>query len=152
MGTWLPETCWATIRREIKNTKSDIYLVFLIHTSSYISPCRFKSLITFFGYNQSYLPSCNSAPFCTTPSLCCVSPDRRRVFSRVLWQSMLPCLAISCFLSEQHCSSSLLQRHYLGLMVSCQCMISSMPGWPIGTFCTRYCTLCIICFTILRNM
>ena len=25
MGTWLPETCWATIRREIKNTKSDIY-------------------------------------------------------------------------------------------------------------------------------
>ena len=31
MGTWLPETCWATIRREIKNTKSDIYLVFLIH-------------------------------------------------------------------------------------------------------------------------
>ena len=24
MGTWLPETCWATIRREIKNTKSDI--------------------------------------------------------------------------------------------------------------------------------
>ena len=21
MGTWLPETCWATIRREIKNTK-----------------------------------------------------------------------------------------------------------------------------------
>ena len=24
MGTWLPEACWATIRREIKNTKSDI--------------------------------------------------------------------------------------------------------------------------------
>ena len=24
VGTWLPETCWATIRREIKNTKSDI--------------------------------------------------------------------------------------------------------------------------------
>jgi hypothetical protein len=24
MGTWLPETCWTTIRREIKNTKSDI--------------------------------------------------------------------------------------------------------------------------------
>jgi hypothetical protein len=32
MGTWLPETCWVTIRREIKNTKSDILLVFLIHT------------------------------------------------------------------------------------------------------------------------
>ena len=32
MGTWLRETCLATIRREIKNTKSDIYLVFLIHT------------------------------------------------------------------------------------------------------------------------
>ena len=31
MGTWLPETCWAIIRREIKDTKSDIYLVFLIH-------------------------------------------------------------------------------------------------------------------------
>ena len=39
MGTWLPETCWATIKREIKNTKSDIYLVFLIHThyESFIS-------------------------------------------------------------------------------------------------------------------
>jgi len=24
MGTWLPEKCWETIRREIKNTKSDI--------------------------------------------------------------------------------------------------------------------------------
>ena len=32
MSTWLPETCWATIRRDIKNTKSDIQLVFLIHT------------------------------------------------------------------------------------------------------------------------
>ena len=32
MGTWLPETCSATIRREIKNTKSDIQLVLLIHT------------------------------------------------------------------------------------------------------------------------
>ena len=32
MGTWLPETCWATIRREIKNTKSDIQSGFLIHT------------------------------------------------------------------------------------------------------------------------
>ena len=32
MGTWLPETCWATVRREIKNTESDIYSVFLIHT------------------------------------------------------------------------------------------------------------------------
>ena len=32
MGTWLPETCWATIRRKMKNAKSDIWLVFLIHT------------------------------------------------------------------------------------------------------------------------
>ena len=32
MGTWLSETCWAAIRREIKNTKSDIQLCFLIHT------------------------------------------------------------------------------------------------------------------------
>ena len=32
MDTLLPETCWATIRREIKNAKSDIQLVFLIHT------------------------------------------------------------------------------------------------------------------------
>jgi len=32
MDTWLPETCWATIRRETKNTKSEILLVFLIHT------------------------------------------------------------------------------------------------------------------------
>jgi len=29
MGTWLPETCWATIRREIKNTKNDIGWFFL---------------------------------------------------------------------------------------------------------------------------
>jgi hypothetical protein len=29
MGTWLPETCWATIRREIKDTKSDISWFFL---------------------------------------------------------------------------------------------------------------------------
>ena len=35
MGTRLSETCWATIRREIKNTKSDIWLVFLIHTKLY---------------------------------------------------------------------------------------------------------------------
>ena len=26
MGTWLPETCWATIRREIKNTRIVHYL------------------------------------------------------------------------------------------------------------------------------
>jgi hypothetical protein len=32
MGTRLPETCWATIRRKIKTTKSDIYLVLLNHT------------------------------------------------------------------------------------------------------------------------
>ena len=38
MGTWLSETCWANIRREIKNTKSDIWLVFLIHTQ-YINIC-----------------------------------------------------------------------------------------------------------------
>jgi len=57
---------------------------------------------------------------------------------------MFPSLAISCFLSEQHCSCSLLQSHYLGLMMSCQCMISSRPGWSIGTFYTMYCTLCII--------
>lgn len=88
----------------------------------------------FLEYNQSYLSSCNSAPFCSRSSLCCVSPDRHRVFSRVLWQSMSPSLAISCFLSEQHSSCSLLQSHYLGLMVSCHCMISSRPGWSTGTF------------------
>jgi len=27
LGTRLPESCWATIRRDIKNTKSDILLV-----------------------------------------------------------------------------------------------------------------------------
>ena len=32
MGTWLPETCSATIRREIKNIKSAIQLVLLIPT------------------------------------------------------------------------------------------------------------------------
>ena len=36
MGTWLPETCWATIRRETKNTKSDILLAFLIHTKAHL--------------------------------------------------------------------------------------------------------------------
>ena len=30
----MPESCWAAIRREIKNTKSDIQLVFLTHTES----------------------------------------------------------------------------------------------------------------------
>ena len=39
MGTWLPETCWATSRREIKNTKSDILLDFsfphFIHSCSH---------------------------------------------------------------------------------------------------------------------
>jgi len=44
MGTWLPETCWATIRREIKNTKSDIKLVFLIHTTH--SVCGSAALVT----------------------------------------------------------------------------------------------------------
>ena len=38
MGTWLPETRWATIRREIKNTKSDIQLVFLTYTGPTASP------------------------------------------------------------------------------------------------------------------
>ena len=36
MGTWLLETCWGTIRIEIRDTKCDIYLVFLIHTESLI--------------------------------------------------------------------------------------------------------------------
>jgi len=46
IGTWLPETCWATIRREIKNTKSDIELVFLIHTEMIIfhGNCKFCNL------------------------------------------------------------------------------------------------------------
>ena len=43
MGTRLPETCWTTIRREIKNKKSDIYLVFLIHTEYYSNQHREKS-------------------------------------------------------------------------------------------------------------
>ena len=34
MGTYFPETCWAAIRREINNTKSDVQLVYLIHTES----------------------------------------------------------------------------------------------------------------------
>ena len=53
MGTWLPETCWVTIRREKKNTKSDIYLVFLIHTelrctvnhTSDLSLCKWEVLM-----------------------------------------------------------------------------------------------------------
>jgi hypothetical protein len=104
----------------------------------------FSSVSCFLEYNQSYLPFCNSAPFCITPFFCCVSPDRHRVFSRFFWQSMSPSLAISCFPSQQHCSRSLLHSHYLWLMVSCQCMISSRPGWHIGTFCTMYCTLRIM--------
>ena len=35
MGTWLPETCWATIRREIKNTKVTSSW-FLLSTLSFI--------------------------------------------------------------------------------------------------------------------
>ena len=34
MGTWLPETCWATIRREIKNTKVT-YIWFFLSTLNY---------------------------------------------------------------------------------------------------------------------
>jgi len=45
MGTWLPETCWATIIREIKNTKSDIYLVFLIHTSFCLFAVLMRQLV-----------------------------------------------------------------------------------------------------------
>jgi hypothetical protein len=123
------------------------------YTPSYISPCHFKFLTMFLEYNQSYFPFFNSSPFCVTSSLCCVSPDRHRVFSRVFWQSMSPVLAISCFLSQQHNSCSLLHGHYLWLMVSCQYMISSKPRWHTGIFYTRYCTLCImVCFVILGNM
>lgn len=111
---------------------------------SYSSPCHFKFCIMFLEYNQSYLPFCNSTPFCILSPLCCISPDRHRVFSRVLSQSMSPSLAISCFLSQQHSPCSLLHSHYLWLMVSCQFMISSRPGWHIGAFCTRYCTFCIM--------
>ena len=32
MGTWLPETCWATSRREIKNTKVTSTWFYLTHT------------------------------------------------------------------------------------------------------------------------
>ena len=49
MGTWLPKTCWATIRREIKNTKSDIQLVFLIHTVFCIMMCNLVNGYQHFG-------------------------------------------------------------------------------------------------------
>ena len=45
MGTWLHETCWAAIRREIKNTKSDIQLVFLIHTEVHNVNLGYRHLI-----------------------------------------------------------------------------------------------------------
>ena len=35
MGTWLPETCWATIRREIKNTKKATSSWFFLSTQNY---------------------------------------------------------------------------------------------------------------------
>ena len=50
MGTWLPETCWATIRRETKNTKSDIYLVFLIHTELRSTVNHTSDSINLFSY------------------------------------------------------------------------------------------------------
>ena len=48
MGTWLPKTCWATIRREIKNTKVTSSWFFLsIHNSVCLSVCLSRSsLIT----------------------------------------------------------------------------------------------------------
>jgi len=127
---------------------SDSFLWRPSYAPSYNSPCRFKFRIVFLEYNQPYLPFCNSAPFCITSSICCVSPDRHRV----LWQSMSPSLAISCFLLEQRSSCSLLHSHYLWLMVSCQCMIPSRPGWHIGTFCTRIVLYALLFrFVILGN-
>ena len=138
----LPSDC---LYEKKKTHFSPIYFFAGVPTPlSYISPCHFKFRIMFLEYNQSYLPLCNSVPFCITFSLCCVSPDIHRVFSRVLCQSISPSLAISCYLAQQHGSCSLLHSHYLWLTVSCQCMISSRPGWHIGIFCTGYCTLCII--------
>ena len=52
MGTWLPETCWATIRREIKNTKGDIQLVFLIHTELRCTVNRTSDNIHLKGYTK----------------------------------------------------------------------------------------------------
>ena len=39
MGTWLPETCWATIRKEIKNTKCDSSMDSLPANRTWQPPC-----------------------------------------------------------------------------------------------------------------
>jgi len=41
-GYIVAETCWAIVRREIKNRKSDIYLVLLIHNEL---RCRFNNTL-----------------------------------------------------------------------------------------------------------
>ena len=52
MDKWLPETCWATIRREIKNTKSDMYCQPVLTT--FLQPRHIPTQ----GYNitQSWAP------------------------------------------------------------------------------------------------
>ena len=57
MGTWLPETCWATIRREIKNTKvtSSWFFISTLYLTSYLCPLwNFQLLFCTTGICYSY--------------------------------------------------------------------------------------------------
>ena len=50
MGTWLPETCWATSRREIKNTKVTSRWFFL-STLNYCARSTTHQIYWIFGFN-----------------------------------------------------------------------------------------------------
>jgi len=55
MGTWLPETCWATSRREIKNTKvtSSWFFLSTLNYDAGQPHITFKKFITFIYRKRS---------------------------------------------------------------------------------------------------
>jgi hypothetical protein len=56
MGTWLPETCWATSRREIKNTKVTSSWFFVARSATNPSMDTLPA-------NRSWQPSCSHGTY-----------------------------------------------------------------------------------------
>jgi len=82
MGTWLPETCWATIRREIKNTKVTSSWFFLstlnydarstshqVHKRWYTYICIYLT-VHVCGYVQAVTTVTSFMPGCSVPARC----------------------------------------------------------------------------------
>jgi len=67
MGTWLPETCWTTIRREIKNTKVTSSWFFLSTNPVHVFPfCFLRSIRVLSSIRRSPRPCvafCKNADF-----------------------------------------------------------------------------------------